>query len=165
MSVIQRTIPAIAMWQPWASLWLSPRKRHETRHWQTDYVGWLAVHATKKIERNLDFDDPLSLICDDEFGRRWRNTLPTGAIIGAVHVVGCKSTKVGGANKEDEECGDWSEGRFAIERDKYCVFDLPIPWSARQGKLLSLPHDIVEAVCFQLENGSIRQAGLLEAAP
>ena len=43
------TMKAISLWQPWGSLWLSPAKRHETRHWQTRHRGKLLVHAAKKL--------------------------------------------------------------------------------------------------------------------
>ena len=39
---------AITIWQPWASLLASGRKRYETRSWATTYRGPIAIHAAKR---------------------------------------------------------------------------------------------------------------------
>ena len=67
---------AISLWQPWASLWCSRRKVHETRHWRCSHRGWPLVHAGKHFEKTFELDDPLRLILDDEFGGDWANTIP-----------------------------------------------------------------------------------------
>src|SRR6266581_3369261 len=85
---------AISLWQPWASLWCSKRKVHETRPWRCSHRGWLLVHAAKRFEKDFELDDPLRLILDDEFGRHWAMDLPTGALIGMVNVVGCQPTQM-----------------------------------------------------------------------
>jgi len=84
---------AISLWQPWASLWCSKRKVHETRHWRCSHRGWLLVHAAKRFEKNFGPDDPLRLILDDEFGGDWAKDLPTGALVGMVNLVDCQPTK------------------------------------------------------------------------
>ena len=38
---------AITIWQPWASLLVSGRKRYETRSWATSYRGPIAIHAAR----------------------------------------------------------------------------------------------------------------------
>ena len=42
---------AITVWQPWASLLVSGRKRYETRSWATTYRGPIAIHAAKRPVR------------------------------------------------------------------------------------------------------------------
>jgi hypothetical protein len=59
---------AISLWQPWASLWVSGRKIHETRSWRTRHRGWLAVHAARRIEADLSWCAELSGIVVEEFG-------------------------------------------------------------------------------------------------
>src|SRR6266851_1649200 len=49
----------ISLWQPWASLWCSRRKVHETRHWRCRHRGWLLVHAAKRFEKDFDLGEPL----------------------------------------------------------------------------------------------------------
>src|SRR6266404_4850893 len=102
---------AISLWQPWASLWCSTAKVHETRHWPTSHRGWLVVHAAKR--RIDDFSgDRLDDICDGEFGPHWGMELPRGALIGLVNVIACKRTEELVFNTDDEkddyECGDFS---------------------------------------------------------
>jgi hypothetical protein len=45
---------ALSLWQPWASLWCSKRKVHETRQWRCSHRGWLLIHAAKRFEKDLD---------------------------------------------------------------------------------------------------------------
>lgn len=136
---------AISLWQPWASLWCSPAKVHETRHWPTRHRGPLLVHAAKRpID---DTDDEVHTICVKLFGAGYRAELPRGALLGVVRIITCRPTqpgwigmgappgaaKDGAANEDDRACGDWSDGRFAWRRDHFRLFDPPIPWRGSQG--------------------------------
>jgi activating signal cointegrator 1 len=125
---------AISLWQPWASLWLSDAKVHETRHWPTTYRGWLVVHAAKRKIDDLS-GDRLDEICDGIWGHHWGMELPRGALIGAIKLVSCKRMdKVVPASDDDRECGDWSDERYAWQRDpQLIVFDQPIPYKGAQG--------------------------------
>ena len=129
---------AISLWQPWASLWVSGIKIHETRHWSTKHRGWLAVHAAKKIEH--DVSDRLMEILDGEFGPHWGMELPRGAIVGRVQIVACKPTDTlfvlgckGQMQKDDYECGNFAHGRFAWEAQTFEKFPTPIPYRGAQG--------------------------------
>jgi hypothetical protein len=128
---------AISLWQPWASLWCSPRKVHETRHWPCRHRGWLLVHAAKHFEKDFGPADPLRLILLDEFGPNWATDLPTGALIGMVNVVDCQPTQTflgdSAASDDDRECGNFTLGRFAWKRDRFRLFDRPMPYRGRQG--------------------------------
>lgn len=128
---------AISLWQPWASLWLSTAKVHETRHWPTPVRGTIAVHAAKKFVKTADED--LGPILEDEFGGHWSKDLPTGALIGTLELIDCTmitSDEHGvmvAAGSDDFMCGDFSGGRFAWRRGTYRVFQTPIPYIGRQG--------------------------------
>jgi hypothetical protein len=140
---------AISLWQPWASLWCSNRKVHETRHWRCRHRGWLLVHAAKRFEKNFQLDDPLRLILDDEFGRHWATDLPAGALIGMVNVIDCLPTQTlfGGtaASGDDRECGDFGSGRFAWKRGEFRLFEQPVPYRGRQG-IFNVPDDLIPMV-------------------
>lgn len=124
---------AISLWQPWASLWLTDCKVHETRHWPTNFRGWLAVHAAKRFERDFPPDDPMHDILDSEFGGHWGMELPTGALLGVVNLVACKSTNVFQPTGDDLVCGDYSPDRFAWERGGFRLLPRPIPYRGAQG--------------------------------
>lgn len=144
---------AISLWQPWASLWCTGIKVHETRHWSTNYRGWLLVHAAKRKIDDLD-GDRLGDICNGRFGHHYGMDLPRGAIVGRVHMVACKrtadlfiSTQPGGpfkneAEQDDYECGDFAHGRFAWQADKFELFANPIPYRGAQG-FFDVPDDLI----------------------
>ena len=135
---------AISLWQPWASLWLSDAKIHETRRWPTAHRGWLAVHAAKRRIDDLS-GDRLDEICDGIWGHHWGLDLPRGAIIGVVKLVACKPTvmllKDAAASDDDRECGDFSDGRFAWERKEFCVLPNPIPYRGQQ-RMFTVPNEL-----------------------
>lgn len=145
------TLKALSLWQPWGSLWLSPNKRHETRHWSTRHRGRLLVHAAKRIEKDVDseLDDLLS----SEFGNHWGLELPTGAIIGMVDLVDVIPTErlydsgtraITDEGRTDLVCGDFSEQRFGWRRGSYWRFPEPIPYRGRQ-MLFDVPREVVAA--------------------
>ncbi|MBR1198849.1 ASCH domain-containing protein [Bradyrhizobium sp. AUGA SZCCT0158] len=140
-------IKAISMWQPWASLWLTPNKRHETRHWKTPHRGKLLVHAAKKLVTDLDED--LLGILSATFGDQWQSRLRYGAIIGMVDLVDVIPTEkiVAGFRWTDEQrtdnaCGNFDDGRFGWRRSTYWVFPRPIPYRGRQS-MFSVPCEVV----------------------
>jgi activating signal cointegrator 1 len=138
---------AISLWQPWASLWCSGIKIHETRHRPTSHRGWLVVHAAKRRIDDLD-GDRLGDICNSVFGHHYGQDLPRGAIVGRVYLIACKPTYVFPADfagTEDYECGDFSDGRFAWQADKFEAFTSPIPYRGQQG-MFDVPDDILPRV-------------------
>lgn len=134
---------AISLWQPWASLWLTEHKIHETRHWQTSHRGWLIVHAAKKFPP-LAPDDPLCDMLHRSCGADWRNTLPRGAIIGAVDMTRCRlMSTTNPEHRDDEECGNWSPERYAWRRGDFVRLPTPIPYSGHQG-LFNVQAEVIE---------------------
>lgn len=134
---------AITLYQPWASLWLTSRKFHETRGWPTQYRGPLAVHAGKRQPRVQQYGTLLYELCCREFGHQWMDRLPLGAVLGVVELIDCRSTKVcRPLDHEDYVCGNWDPGRYAWQRGGYRLLPAPIPYRGRQG-LFEVPDDIL----------------------
>lgn len=114
---------ALALIQPWASLWLSERKIHETRAWCSPYRGWVAVHATK----TLDYDACIALGCDP------LEDCPTGGMLGAVELLDIiRMSHTAPAHAEDERCGNWSPERYAWKRGRFVKLDRIIPFRGYQ---------------------------------
>jgi hypothetical protein len=123
---------ALSLWQPWASLWLSPAKIHETRHWPTKYRGWLAVHAAKKFEKEHDSD--LAQILRQQFGTTWYRDLPTGAVLGAVNIIDCRRAAEVSPTREDRLCGNFASNRYGFQRaPEFILFKQPVPFRGLQG--------------------------------
>lgn len=125
---------AITLWQPWASLWLTPRKVHETRPWRTHYRGELAVHAAKAVIPETNMTRSLIDICCDEFGGHWQMDLPRGAIIGVVQLLDCYSSNDNlPVDNSDEACGDFTMGRWLWKRGQFLSLAQPLVISGKQG--------------------------------
>lgn len=130
---------AISLWQPWASLWLSDRKVHETRHWATSHRGWLIVHAAKRIEREACQD----LLVDPK-------DCPLGAILGAVDLTDCRQMKYTAPEHQDDmEAGNWSDERFAWRRTDFVKLGAPIPYKGAQG-MFNVPNTEIEELLRQI---------------
>jgi ASCH domain len=79
-------VRALSLWQPWASLVASGRKRIENRPWPTKVRGRVLIHAGKKV------DDPMG--CAAMCARLGvplpdERSLERGGIVGAVTIVDC----------------------------------------------------------------------------
>lgn len=142
---------AISLWQPWASLWLSPRKIHETRHWPTKHRGPLVVHAAQRFEK--DHPPELAAILRAEFGADWYKTLTTGAILGTVNLLNCIPTNDIAPSRydhwaqcgDDRACGDFTDGRFGWQRGPdFKVFAKPVPFRGLQG-IFTVPDELLLA--------------------
>lgn len=150
----------LSIQQPWASLIVQGHKKIETRTWATKYRGPLLIHAAQKGSP-AHFE-----LCQQPFFRealkgaritKMKNwgSLPFGAIIGQVNLVGTKPTDEMWALKfngplpgwEDEEgnvrnyeltrqeraFGDYSPGRYGWLLSDPVVFDSPIDAKGRLG--------------------------------
>lgn len=129
---------AISLWQPYASLWLTDRKIHETRHWPTKHRGLLYVHAAKRPIRHGELPDNLIAICEDEFGGHFWNDLPRGAVIGIVELINCTQIADDGclneaASIDDFACGNFMPGRYIWRRSLHTTPIGPWPYKGRQG--------------------------------
>lgn len=83
------TIKAISLWQPWASLVAAGVKRHETRHWSTDYRGPIAIQAAKTI----DTAGAPDLLCQQVLGPFWPKDVPTGVVVAIAELTDCIPTE------------------------------------------------------------------------
>ncbi len=122
---------ALSLWQPWASLCFTFLKKHETRHWGTDYRGPLAIHAAQKLVTDLN-DQLLDLLCD-EFGGHWARDLPRGRMLGIVDLTDCRATEALDVDAIDRLCGNFEPGRFAWRLDNPRLFEDPPEVKGRQG--------------------------------
>ena len=56
---------ALTIQEPWASLLIKGKKKFETRNWQRNYRGLLAIHSGKRSVHPFDYPLGLSEILDD----------------------------------------------------------------------------------------------------
>lgn len=112
---------ALSLWQPFASLIADRRKTIETRSWEMLYRGPLAIHATKG---NLD------QFSAKRFGYEVES-LPTGAVVCIVNVVGC--VRFPNPSAPPDEFGDFSDGRFGTLMQLVKRFEHAIPAKGAQG--------------------------------
>lgn len=114
MIVIER---AISLTQPWASLMAIDAKRVETRAWNTNYRGWVAIHASKGFPmecRNLCYSSPFGLVMANCISPE---DLPLGQIIAVTEIIDSKPTgnySAGITDPQELALGDYSPGRYAI---------------------------------------------------
>jgi len=136
---------AISLHQPFASLWLSPHKLHETRHWLTNIRGPVIVHASKKIETEVS--DRVDFLCRSRFGTNWRTDLPRGALLGQVHIIDCLRAEniypVQPSTDDDFACGHFKFGRYGWRRAaEYRIFERPILFKGKQG-FFNVPDELI----------------------
>lgn len=115
-----KAMKALSLWQPWASLIADGRKKVETRSWNMLYRGPLAIHASKRVEKDA---------CED-FGYDWR-TIPRGSILCIVEVK--RSVQFPDALTPPDPYGDFSYGRYGILMELLEKFSEPVVTRGFQG--------------------------------
>ncbi|MGG1366505.1 ASCH domain-containing protein [Priestia megaterium] len=77
----------LSMIQPWASLFVLREATYETRAWRTNYRGPLAIHTSKKIDKDASNHIAIKSLLS-KHGYTPEN-LPTGQIIAVCKLVDC----------------------------------------------------------------------------
>jgi hypothetical protein len=115
MSESRKTIPALTLWQPWATLIAIGVKRIETRSWQTSYRGLLAIHAGRRVQNPRELDASLRRILERELGPNFFAKMPRGEIIAIAELVDCipaEDSRLAAISKVEHTCGNYGPGRF-----------------------------------------------------
>lgn len=142
-------VPAISLWQPWASLIFTGDKLHETRAYPppAKHLGQrIAIHAAKRLPAGITVG--LHLLCEHQWGAAsaWRDDVPRGAILGTAVLVEAIRTDHRQPGPCDLVAGDWSNGRWAWQLGDVRKLDVPLPWAGKQG-WFAVPEESIAQVC------------------
>lgn len=118
-------------------------KTIETRHWQTDYRGDLAVHAAKRLARD-EADWWAALARDDP---RFPAVPTLGAIVGVVNLTDCVPTEslISRLSDDEESWGNYGPGRYGWLADRHRPLATPIPYPGRQS-FFSFPDELLPPI-------------------
>ncbi|WP_289136372.1 ASCH domain-containing protein [uncultured Brevibacillus sp.] len=78
---------AITIHLPWATLIALGEKRFETRSWSTKYRVPIAIHAAKKVDKDICLQEPFRSVLD--LHGYTADNLPTGAIVATCRLNDC----------------------------------------------------------------------------
>jgi hypothetical protein len=137
-------VRALSLWQPWASLYVGKYdrgalvpgpKKWETRHWPTNYRGWLVIHAAQRRASFAELGADLVVLTH----ARGFDRVEYGAVLGAVLVDHCQHIDhelvrhLGETDPDSLTCGNWARGRWAWRRSHAVPLLEAIPWRGQQG--------------------------------
>lgn len=88
---VDRTLPALALQQPWAELILRGRKTLEVRVMGVRRVGRILLYASKRLSNHPAAREVSRTV--DVAG------LPTGVVVGSVEVTGSRPAQAGDAGR------------------------------------------------------------------
>ena len=140
-----RTMKAITLTQPWATLVAIGAKRIETRSWRTPYRGSLAIHAAKGYPswaKETCFTEPFASVLDA--AGIYKQAMPRGIVLATCRLIACVPTRdlhLGRIVECDPSArcepfpiteqelafGDYSPGRWAWLLADVIAFPIPIP--------------------------------------
>lgn len=129
-------IPAITLYQPWASLIAVGVKQFETRSFRCPerLLGQrVAIHAAKRLITSADFDQDVSRAITSQLGLGWRKRLPLGAVVCTAMIIGSEPADTVHADL----FGDYSPGRWAWRLGLVEKIDPPRP--ARGWQMIGWP--------------------------
>lgn len=151
---------ALTLTQPWATLVAKGEKKIETRSWNTNYRGPLAVHAAKGFPdwaKKMCYSKYFISSLFDDFDGQWQ-WLPTAKIVATcelVHVVrideaisfpACRSIawnkQIWALDEKERTFGDYAVGRYAWLLSNIVALPKPVPakgalslWEWGEGEL------------------------------
>ncbi|MFB4165009.1 2-oxoglutarate dehydrogenase E1 [Alteribacillus sp. JSM 102045] len=132
----------LSMIQPWASLFVLREAKYETRSWRTHYRGSLAIHTSKKIDKDVSSHVAIQAL----LGRHGytKENLPTGMIIAVCKLINClkvienhetsavlEDGRIVSGN--DFFLGDFAVGGYAWEVQDMNMLDEYIPAKGKLG--------------------------------
>lgn len=123
-----RSVVALTLHQPWAALIVVGAKRFETRGWDTEYRGPLAIHAGKTLVKPAETSEALEARCVEVFGAQWRDQMVLGAMLGLAVLVDIHPVEEVADELTPEEmvAGNYEPGRFAWRLDKARALRTPV---------------------------------------
>lgn len=148
-----KSLRAISLWQPWASLMALGAKHIETRSWPTDYRGYVAIHAAQKWNadlRELTYSEPFWESLNEEYDQA--NDLPRGVIVAVGHLSGCLSTHdrnlIPAPHTNEHHFGDYAPKRYMWLFPRIWKLSSPVYVRGRQGfwTLTEGETDVVKAM-------------------
>lgn len=123
---------ALTLYQPWATLVAIGAKKIETRSWQTEYRGPLAIHASKtfpKWAKELIWKDPFHEALSGEAFDIKRENFHFGMILATCWLIRCE--RIYATNRpisqEERAFGDYSPGRYMWFLGDIKKLEYPIP--------------------------------------
>lgn len=134
--MIGKSIRAISVWQPWASLIATGAKQFETRSWATSYRGLIAIQAAKRWTSE---EYATTRYLKTNFGHilpDWPDMpLPLGAVVCVAQLVDVIPTEKAllSIDAAERAFGSYGNGRYAWELHVVEMFDNPIPATGAQG--------------------------------
>lgn len=159
-------LPAISVWQPWASLLAHGIKRYETRSWAPSvaYLGRSFAICSSKNDSGLNSygtteDGPQTprIVAVRQLTERgvdimrlpFGKVVAIGTLVEAIRMPPLESEEPG---EMERALGDWTPGRWAWSFANVMPLPEPIDVTGKQG-IFRLPYDIGAKAC--------RQVGLL----
>jgi len=132
----------LSMIQPWAALLVQGETLYETRSWKTRYRGPLAIHTSRKVDKQACKYEPIrSLLAKNGYTEQ---NLPTGVILATCALTNCyqvidaddtsailDSGEV--VTGDDFLLGDYSPGYFAWEIAGFRLLKPCIPVKGKLG--------------------------------
>jgi hypothetical protein len=120
---------ALSLIEPWATLMVIGAKRVETRDWRTPFRGSFAIHASKKLEKDVCREEPFGSVLQAHFGRwDFLGMFTLGAIIGCAELLDCQPTEALAPHQSHRELefGDYGPNRYGFVTDYARRFAEPI---------------------------------------
>lgn len=151
MKDIPAILPAISLWEPWATAMAFELKKNETRSWPTNYRGYIAICAAKR-PMTRDDAETYDIFVRPHMPKDF--AIHYGCVLCVVYlqdVITTDGVLSGFLTLPELEValGDYSEGRYAWLTHTCRRLKEPVPVIGRQG-IFMLPPDVYRAVRDQI---------------
>lgn len=131
-------LKALTLHQPWAQLIAAGHKRIETRSWQTEYRGLLAIHAAQPQPGETELfttmaEDGIDLHGLTPFNVRHGAIIAIATLADVVPIDDLLASDSGGRYTSELPYGDFTPGRYAWLLEDIQALSEPYPIAGHQG--------------------------------
>lgn len=157
-----RVMPALTLWQPWATLIAAGVKPYETRPSLPPHElrgRRIAIHAGLRPAAPLDITPSMDAVMVALTGDRyWYERLPYGAVVCVCVLDSVRPAQ----NVPADDFGNYSAGRWAWKLTDIVVLDPPVP--ARGQRDYGWPWSVPDDAWRQIQSGPTPGIPLLLSA-
>lgn len=156
-----RIYSALSLIEPWATLMAIGAKRVETRSWATAYRGPFAIHASRKLDKDICREEPFATVLRLHFGTwNFLDRFRLGEIVGVAELLHCETVESLAPHQSSNEIafGNYDQdcGRFGFVTDYATLLPTPIP---ARGMLNFWPlkRELQDEIARQLPNAGFTE--------
>lgn len=147
---------AISLWEPWATAIAKGLKKIETRSWEPQFRGRVAIHAAKTTLHAKTIIHPVFRQYFEPLGIIRTTQLNFGCVVAVCDLVRVEPTEIceREISQREYDFGNYDAGRFGWILENIVELTRPFAWKGRQG-FFDVPERFIDAALVPVTESEV----------